>query len=61
MCARLGALTADVGKETCDFLNGASAPVAADDTEEQIVNLASEELQKSSLAHLKRLWTLEHI
>ena len=35
MCAKLGALTADVGEETCDFLNGASALVAADDTEEK--------------------------
>ena len=35
MFAGLGALTTDVGKETCDFLNGASAPVAADDTEEK--------------------------
>ena len=35
MCAKLDALTADAGKETSGFLNGASAPVAADDTEEK--------------------------
>ena len=32
MSAKLVALTADVGKGTCDFLNGANAPVAAEDT-----------------------------
>ena len=35
MPARLGALTAAVGKKTRDVLNGANAPVAADDTEEK--------------------------
>ena len=55
MCAKLGALAADAGKETCDFLNDASAPVAADDTEEKpkiIVDLghhrgASKELPRT--------------
>ena len=52
--ADLGAWTADAGEETCEFLKIRGET-------QIIVNLASEELRKNSLAHYKRLWALEQL
>ena len=56
MCVRLGALTANVGKGTCTCggrrYRGETKIIGGH---------ASEELRKSSLAHLKRFQTLEQV